>query len=86
MSFDTMAPQESRRRREVQFTAELRALSERTVGEVRELLESGVVPRVDYKPACEECSLFEVCLPKATASPQRAARAVDSLFRITSES
>jgi CRISPR-associated exonuclease Cas4 len=56
---------ESKRRREVAFTAELRSLVERSLGELRRLLDAQRVPRAVFKPACEECSLFEVCLPKA---------------------
>jgi len=81
---------DSKRRREVEFTPELRALTERAVGELRTLLgesETATVksqmrpmPPAVFKPACEECSLFEICLPKAASSPERLARMNRALF------
>lgn len=77
---------ESKRRREVEFTPELRQLTERAIGEVQALLSPEdseprrVLPAAIYKPACEECSLFEICLPRATESPERIARLAGSVF------
>ena len=70
----------SKRRREVEFTPELRALVERAVAELRALVGSGRVPPAVFKPACEECSLFEICLPKATSTRSRAERLTRELF------
>ena len=50
----------SKRRREVEFTPELRMLVERSLEELRGLLASQRVPPAVFKPACEECSLFEI--------------------------
>jgi CRISPR-associated exonuclease Cas4 len=55
----------SKRRREVVFTQELRKMTEDAVGALHELIRGGVVPPAVFKPACEECSLFQICLPKA---------------------
>lgn len=73
---------DSKRRREVEFTAELRASTQAAVKELHALLESQRVPPAILKRACEECSLFEICLPQATGSPERLARAAGGLFRI----
>ena len=35
-----------------------------------------------FKPACEECSLFKICLPKATSEGSRAERAGKRLFEV----
>jgi CRISPR-associated exonuclease Cas4 len=56
----------SKRRREVEFTPELRALTERAVADLRALTESGTVPPARFEPRCEECSLYEICLPRLT--------------------
>lgn len=71
----------SKRRREVEFTPELRTLVERSLAELRELLNSQRVPPAVFKPACEECSLFEICLPKATSEDSRAQRLARQLFQ-----
>jgi CRISPR-associated exonuclease Cas4 len=72
---------DSKRRREVEFTLELRALVERSVVELHRLLETQRVPPAVFKPACEECSLFDTCLPKATATAGRAERLSKLLYR-----
>jgi CRISPR-associated exonuclease Cas4 len=71
----------SKRRREVGFTPELRALVEHSLAELRVLLDSQRVPPAIFKPACEECSLFEICLPKVVSEGSRAERLVRQLFQ-----
>ena len=71
----------SKRRREVEFTPELRKLTEEAVGELRQLLASERMPPAVFKPACEECSLYEICLPKATCEHGRAGRLAEQLFQ-----
>jgi len=82
---------DSKRRREVEFTAELRALTENAIADLRRMLDEfeisnlkSEIPRLPaavFRPACEQCSLYETCLPKVTAGPavERAAR---ELFQI----
>jgi CRISPR-associated exonuclease Cas4 len=72
----------SKRRREVEFTAELRKLTEDAIAELHQLVASGLVPAAVFKPACEECSLYEVCLPKVTGASNGVARAAHRLFEI----
>ena len=82
---------DSKRRREVEFTAELRTRTEDAARELHALLrESEIsnlkseIPRLPpavWKPACEECSLFEICLPKATSADSRAERLAGQLFQ-----
>ena len=64
----------SKRRREVEFSPALRKLTEDAVRDLHVLVEDARVPAAVFKPACEECSLFEVCLPKATSGSGRAER------------
>ena len=83
---------DSKRRREVEFTAELRASTERAIGELHALLQESQIsnlrfeiprlPPAIYKPACEECSLFDICQPKATGSPERMEQLARQLFQI----
>ncbi len=72
---------DSKRRREVAFTAELRERTEAALRDLHALLRAGAVPAAVFKPACEECSLFEICLPKATERNTRAARLAAELYR-----
>jgi len=72
----------SKRRREVEFTAELRQLTENAIAELHRLIEQAHVPSAVFKPACEECSLFDICLPKMTSLPNTLARAARRLFEV----
>ena len=72
----------SKRRREVQFTPELRQLTENAITELHRLIEQAHVPSAVFKPACEECSLFAICLPKMTSAPTSLQRAARRLFEI----
>jgi CRISPR-associated exonuclease Cas4 len=72
---------DSKRRREVEFTSELRERTEAAARRLHELLETESVPPAEYREACEECSLFEICLPKATGVGSRAAQLAGQLFK-----
>ncbi len=55
-----------RRRLDVPFDEDLRALTLQTVDRMRKLLESGITPVAKYEPErCDNCSLIELCIPKA---------------------
>lgn len=70
----------SKRRREVKFTSELRAFTEQTAAAVHALVSSDSIPLAVLKPQCEECSLYEVCLPQLTSHPPGLDRAMRRLF------
>lgn len=70
----------SKRRREVEFTDELRSRTERAAADVHALVATGGVPYAVLKPQCAECSLYEVCLPELTSHPPRLQRARIALF------
>ena len=83
---------DSKRRREVEFSAELRQRTEEAVRQLHELLRPSEIsnlkseipplPAAVYRDACQECSLFEICLPKATGAGSRAAQLAGQLFQI----
>ena len=85
--FNTSVPRgaifhaDSKRRREVAFTPELRAKTEDTARQLHDQLRTQLVPPAIYKDACEECSLFATCLPKATGDTGRAVRLAKQLFQ-----
>ena len=72
---------DSKRRREIEFTSELRTLTEKTIADLHALLDSTTIPRAVFREACEECSLYEICLPKATGADSRAAQLAGQLFK-----
>lgn len=72
----------SKRRREVSFTAELRAMTEAAISEIRAFLALGRVPRAVLKPRCDGCSLRETCLPEITSNGILIERQMGSLFDI----
>lgn len=71
---------ESKRRREVEFMPELRTLTEAAIQQLHRLLALEQVPPAEFKPACEECSLFKICLPRVTSQPASLRRAAAQLF------
>lgn len=80
---------ESKRRREAPFTDELRRTTQEAITDSRALFEQSQIespksqiPKAVFKPPCEECSLFNICLPKATCAGSRAARLAGQLFEI----
>ena len=70
----------SKRRREVPFTPELRAMTQAAIKEVRALLAAGKVPPAVLKPRCDGCSLRGVCLPEITSNGGLVERQMKSLF------
>jgi len=71
----------SKRRREVVFTPELRARTEQAVADLRAMVAAGTVPAAPFAPRCEECSLYDICLPQLTAQTRRLERAARELFQ-----
>lgn len=72
---------DSKRRREVEFSPELRAKTEETARQLHSLLREERIPPAVYQDACEECSLYPTCLPKATGDSSRATRLARQLFQ-----
>jgi CRISPR-associated exonuclease Cas4 len=56
----------TRRRQDVAFDEDLRALTRRAAGEVRAMLAVGRTPPAVYEPGrCDACSLKKLCRPQA---------------------
>lgn len=80
---------QSKRRREVEFSADLRSRTEQAVADLHSLLNPQLSSIYQQMPSaryiegrCEECSLFEICLPKITGKDGRAERMARQLFQI----
>lgn len=56
----------SRRRQDVTFDDKLRMTTENAARRLHELTASGITPKPVFRPKCESCSLYELCLPKVT--------------------
>lgn len=72
----------SKRRREVEFTPQLRKVTEDAIGNLHRMVEAEAVPPAVFKAACEACSLYRICLPQITSRPGHLAQAAQELFRI----
>jgi CRISPR-associated exonuclease Cas4 len=59
-----------RRRQEVAFTGDLRTQTERLCARMQELYQRRETPPPVYTRGCESCSVKEICLPRALASPR----------------
>jgi CRISPR-associated exonuclease Cas4 len=67
----------TRRRLDLPFDAQLRALTEQTVTQLHELIASGVTPSAIREKKCERCSLLHLCLPDAADRGRHASRYLD---------
>ena len=72
----------SKRRREVEFTENLRCLTEQAIEAIHWLIEEEKVPPAVHKPQCSECSLFDQCLPEITSVPPKLERVYREVFDI----
>jgi len=73
---------DSKRRREVELTPQLRQATESAIIAMRQLAESGQIPSATFKPQCEECSLYDICLPQISANPDKARTAAQRIFEV----
>lgn len=67
-----------RRRMEVAFDETLRAETRQMATRLHELFQIGKTPTVVYEKKCRNCSLLELCKPKATASPVKSRNYLDN--------
>ncbi|MBI4685348.1 MAG: CRISPR-associated protein Cas4 [Nitrospirae bacterium] len=56
---------QTRRREDVVFDEKLRRETKEAARKVRELITSGITPKAEYSKKCKQCSLLNLCLPKA---------------------
>ena len=54
----------TRRRQDVAFDSELRKITEDTAKGFHDLVDSGLTPKPVYRKRCDNCSMYELCLPK----------------------
>jgi len=52
-----------RRRQPVSFTESLRSETRRLAARLHTLVDSGVTPPANHDNKCEQCSLFDICMP-----------------------
>jgi CRISPR-associated exonuclease Cas4 len=61
----------SKKRREVLLDESLRNETIEIIETVRKLLINQTIPSAEYKPRCEGCSLYNICLPRLSDENQR---------------
>jgi CRISPR-associated exonuclease Cas4 len=61
----------SKRRREVKIGAELRLRVEKTLAEIRTMLDAGSVPSPVNDARCKQCSLIDLCQPALQLASNR---------------
>jgi CRISPR-associated exonuclease Cas4 len=71
----------SKRRREIVFSDQLRARSERAAAQLHELFAAGVTPPPVLKPRCRGCSLHDLCMPELLGEKGRTQRYCRDLLR-----
>ena len=64
----------TRRRQDVVFDSPLRKETEDAAIRFHELVDSGVTPKPVYSKKCDNCSMYDLCIPKTVAK----ARSVNS--------
>ena len=72
---------QKRRRKEVLFDAELRALTVEIIAKTHELLRDGVTPKATYAKKCDSCSLYSICLPKSCAGGRQVGRYLANVLK-----
>jgi CRISPR-associated exonuclease Cas4 len=63
---------QTRRRLDVRFDRDLRSTTEEAAQRMHRLMASGRTPPPVREPKCDQCSLFDLCLPDAPAHSARA--------------
>ena len=61
----------SKKRREGLIDAALRDETIRTIENIRQLLQTQIIPAAEYQSRCHGCSLYGTCLPKLSDPAQR---------------
>ena len=64
----------TRRRKEVDFDEKLRRKTEEAAREFHNLIRSGETPKAEYQKKCDQCSLYDLCLPKTLGRTKNVTR------------
>ncbi len=67
----------TRRRQEVVFDSALRQETEDTARRFHELVEARVTPKAIYAKRCDNCSMYDLCLPKTVEK----GKSINSYFK-----
>jgi len=60
----------TRRRQDVDFDSVLRKETEDTAKRFHELVEAGITPKAVYMKKCDNCSMYDLCIPKTVEKAQ----------------
>jgi CRISPR-associated exonuclease Cas4 len=71
---------QQRRRKEIQFSAELRGLSQEVIAKTHQLIEARQTPPAEYNKKCDACSLLGLCLPKSCGSARSVSRYMNRML------
>lgn len=69
----------TRRRLDVVFDAELRKLTDETARRLHELIREGKTPPAKYEARCEQCSLLDLCMPRAVKRDSAISDYIDAM-------
>ena len=72
----------SKRRREVQIDADLRAATFATIDAVRAMLQAGQLPGPNWDERCRHCSLIDLCQPEMLSEKKRLHTLRANLFTV----
>jgi len=70
-----------RRRQDVDFDIALRSETEAAAKRLHELVESGITPKAVYMKKCDNCSLYDLCLPKTVGKSRSIERYLKNVSR-----
>lgn len=74
-----------RRRERVNFSEELRDLTLSMISTLRDMLDSGNLPKAIYSKKCRKCSLIEQCMPEISSGRRSANRYYAVFFKGTED-
>ena len=76
---------QKKRRHGVDFDAELRDLTEKTITQVHDLLQVGITPKAEYSKKCDQCSLLASCLPTSCTASRSVRKYLAGMLRGSDE-
>ncbi|MCF6267386.1 MAG: CRISPR-associated protein Cas4 [Desulfuromusa sp.] len=69
-----------KRRKEIQFDAALRILTQDIISETHQLIQSGKTPPEEYDKKCDTCSLLQICMPKSCGAARSVSRYMNRML------
>lgn len=71
----------TRRRKQVDFTKELRDLVDQAAMKCHQIFKDRITPKVTRDARCQNCSLLEICLPEITGTEKSSSFHISSLIQ-----